>query len=243
MVDSESNRILRLLAGQWDNALTELLRLNSAAEARPADAQALFRPAHSSHEDIVRFEFGPVVFNLPERAYNLAVDLFAVVQGRLGFDRNVFRETETLVTHDFATEVGYFRHRPGALVHVFGAHYDLANDELGHPVFHAQLKPFPRFGQLISDHYRISAVTRDSMQGLLKTVRIPSAQMDIFSLVVQLCADHLLYEKSGQQEKDAFNALLKNNTFCLGAAKRFPRLTNDVARRCYRALHWYPVVV
>jgi len=242
MVDPESNRILRLLASQWDNALTELLRLHSAAEARPSDAQALFHPMDPGDNEIARFSFGPVVFNLPERANNLKVDLFAVAQGRLAFNRESFRNDGSLVTHDFATEVGYFRHRPGALVHVYGAHYDLASDELGHPVFHSQLKPFPGFSASIREHYTVSAPTQDSMKGLLKTVRVPTAQMDVFSLIVQLCADHLLYASSGQQEKDAFNALLKNNTFCLGAAERFPRLTTDVARRCYRALHWYPVV-
>jgi hypothetical protein len=242
MVDLDSNRILRVLASQWENTLVELLRMHSSAEARPTDPQELFRPIESEDDAIARFTFGPVAFNLPERAYNLKVDLFAVVQGRLAFDRESFRNDGTLVTHDFATEVGYFRHRPRALVHVYGAHYDLANDELGHPVFHSQLKPFPGLSGTITEQYAVNVPTKDSMRGLLKTVRVPTAQMDVFSLMVQLCADHLLSNSSGQQEKNAFNALLENDTFCLGAGGRFPRLTNDVARRCYRALHWYPVV-
>jgi hypothetical protein len=77
---------------------------------------------------------------------------------------------------------------------------------------------------------------------MLRNVRVPTAQMDVFSLFVELCADHLLYEQSGPEEREAFNSLLHRSAFCRGAALRLPQLATEEARACYRARHWYPAI-
>jgi hypothetical protein len=234
--------MLRRLVAQWEEVKAELPRLNSAAEVRPADGYAVFQPLVGGPAEVVPFELRPVVFNFPEKAQHPRNDLFVVVQGRLAFRRVEFAEKGLLVTHTFSTEVGYFRRTKDALSHVYGAHYDFAGDEVGHPAFHAQMKSFSDLSSCVNKQYGCGKPVTDCVEGLLKTVRLPVAQMDVFSLFVQLCADHLLYKDSGPEEKAAFNALLEKARFCQGAAFQMPRLGTDEARICYRARHWYPTI-
>jgi hypothetical protein len=123
---------------------------------------------------------------------------------------------------------------------VFGAHYDFALNEIGHPVFQGQMRSFAEFGAHIREHYGINDPVEDVVRGVLNRVRVPTAQMDVFSLVIQICADHLLYKEAGPEETDAFKALLRKSKFCKGAGFQVPSLTSDDARTCYRARHWYP---
>ena len=204
------------------------------------DGFTLFRPSESAGTEAVRFELRPVVFNLPERGDHRECDLFVVVRGRLSFRREDFRDRKALLTHDFGSEVGYFRRAGDSLTHVYGAHYDLATNELGHPAFHAQLGSFADFADHVREQFGVSGQVVDPMKGLIRTVRVPAAQMDVFSLFVQICADHLLSKKSNLEEKKAFNALLEKGAFWKGAAFQMVRLGTEEARDCYRARHWYP---
>lgn len=242
MVDRESNGILRILVNQWDGIKAEIERLNSSAEVRPGDGYQVFRPVEGASADTASFVLSPVVFNLPERADDVSTDLFVVVEGRLSFGRKEFAEQDILVTHEFGTKVAYFRRSRKALTHVFGAHYDFSLKELGHPIFHGQLRNFPELSESVRACYAITDPVDDQVKGVLRTVRFPTANMDAFSLFVQLCADHLLYSDSGPEEKAAFNALLKANQFCRGAAFQMPHLETEAAYSCYRARHWYTAI-
>lgn len=236
-----SSGIFRRLVSQCEHLNAELLRLR--AEVRPSLGVEVFRPVGGEPGDVSRFDLRPVVFNIPERAGSAKGNLYVVVEGRLCFRSEEFLRTKTLLTHDFQTRVGYFRRDTDSLTHVFGAHYDFAVNEIGHPVFHAQLKSFSRFAVHVRQQYHLddSVSDRDCVGGLLKTVRLPIAQLDVFSLFLQLCADHLVHKKSGPEDLAAFNSLLRS-TFCRGAAFRIPRLGSDEACKCYRARHWYPVI-
>ena len=150
MADRDSHGIRKRLVEQWDGFLAELGRLKGAVVVRPRDGFGLFRPKGSSDGEAVGFELKPVVFNLPERADHGQRDLFVVIRGRVSFRREDFRNQRALLTHDFGSEIGYFRRTGKALTHVYGAHYDLATNELGHPAFHAQLGSFACF----ADHVR-----------------------------------------------------------------------------------------
>jgi hypothetical protein len=239
MVDRISSGILRRLVDQWDNMVAELQRLSPQAQVRPAESTTVFRPTEAG-DDILRFEQRPVVFNVPERPLHRRADLFVALRGRIAFRRQPFVESGILETSDFGTEVGYFRRSQHTLTHVYGAHYDFARSELGHPVFHVQMKSYAGFSGFVREHYTVTQTDADSIEGVLRTVRLPSAQMDIFSLVLQISADHLLHAGSGSQEKAAFNALLRNSAFCKGVASSIPRLGSTEAASCYRARHWYP---
>jgi hypothetical protein len=242
MVDRDSNGIHRILVSQWDHLKAELERLNSAAEVRPGDGYGVFQLVEGVSPAIVSFVLSQVVFNLPERANDHSTDLFVVVEGGLSFRRRDFAEQAILATQEFRTKVAYFRRSPNCLTHVYGAHYDFSLRELGHPVFHGQVRNYPELSESIKVHYGVDHEVDDLVKGLLKTVRVPTAHMDIFSLFLQLCADHLLYTDSGPEEKAAFDSLLQRSAFCRGAAFQVPRLGSEEARTCYRARHWYDAI-
>ena len=243
MVDRESNGILRRLVTQWGHVQAEITRLQPTAEVRPDNGYDVFRYVETGSATVAKFDLLPVVFNLPERADDHKVDLFVVVKGWLSFGREEYSERDILATHDFATQVAYFKRTPKALTHVYGAHYDFSLDHVGHPVFHGQMRSYPELAEHVKQSYGINDDGLvDCVKGLLRTVRVPTAQMDVFSLFVELCADHLLYEKSGPEEKDAFNSLLRRSVFCQGAAFQLPQLATEEARMCYRARHWYPAI-
>jgi hypothetical protein len=243
MVDRESNGILLKLVAQWDLLNVGIQRLHGEAQVRPSDAYRVLGTVDDASPDVVSFVLSPVVFKLPERANAVSANLFVAVEGSLSFSRSEFSERKILATRKFATKVAYFRHSADCLKHVYGAHYDFSVNELGHPVFHSQLRNYPELAAGIKDHYGIDHRVDDRVRGLLKTVRVPTAQMDIFSVFMQLCADHLLYGQAGPEERAAFNTLLRQNEFCRGAAFQIPRLMAEEACSCYRARHWYPTIV
>lgn len=220
--------------------MTVLQRLNAAAEVRPSDGFCVFQPTAVTREDVVEFDFKPVVFNGPERAPGLSTNLFVVVEGRLSFRRDLYQSEDLLATHSFSTRAAYFRQKGNGADHIYGAHYDFALDELGHPVFHSQMRSLNDMWVHVMKHYELDGMSDDRIDGILRTVRVPTAQMDVFSFFVQLCADHLLFGQSGPEERDAFSVLLKKSAFMKGAGYQAVRLSNEPARSCYRACHWYP---
>jgi hypothetical protein len=242
-MDRDAPVMRQHLVRQWEEANGTLERLAQGASARPTDAWTIIKiAAAASVLDVVRFEMSPVVFNVPERANHSSSELFVVAEGWLELRREEFRQSQTLVTHAFVTQAGYFRWSGNSLDHVYGAHYDVAVDQLGHPTFHSQMRSFEELGRHIATHYSIDSPINNHIKGVLRNVRLPTAQMDFFSFVLQVFADHLLIDGSTQEERAAFNALLAKNELLKGAAKRSGRLTAEIARSCYRALHWYPVV-
>jgi len=242
-MDRESGSIHQALVRAWQNVKMTIERLHGSATVKPNDLQEVLQVMDRSDERLIWFEVRPIVFQLPERGDASSTDLFVVVSGCLAFDRAAFRERRLLLTRSFSTEVGYFRHAGTTLKHVYGAHYDFALDEVGHPVFHGQMKSFRDFATHIAERYRVTHDVDDLVIGILKTVRVPSAQLDIFSVFLQLCADHLLHNESSTEDLAAFNDLLEKSAFCRGAAYQVPRLMEEEARQCYRALHWYSPIV
>ena len=240
MVNSENFSILKRLVEQWNAVRSEIRRMHQGVQIRPDDINSLLRPIDGTDPNVAYFQLHPVVFNLPERATYADTDLFVVIEGLLSYRRPEFREDKRLLTDSFATHAAYFRRTRDALLHVFGVHYDYSRDDIGHPAFHGQMKSFVDFGELVKQEYRLDLQVQDSIKGVLNRVRVPTAQMDVFSVFLQMCADHLLHNGSSTDEVSAFSALLAKSHFCIGAAFQLPRLGTDEARTCYRARHWYP---
>jgi hypothetical protein len=241
-MDPESTSILQRLVNQWEEVNIALSRMNSAATVRPYGGWAVFRPPTSAPRDNITFDFGPAVFNLPERASHVDADLFVVVSGQIAFRRGLYKDQKLLATDSFSTRAAYFRLKGNGADHIYGAHYDFSLDELGHPVFHAQMRSFVDMWESVIEQYNIDVAPADKVLGILQTVRLPTAQMDIFSFFLQLCADHLLFSKSGKEEREAFNTLLTTSSSIRGAAFQTERLSTEDARSCYRARHWYPTL-
>src|SRR5579859_2487516 len=192
-MDKLDHKIRKALISQWDEFRTYVGRINpSAISISPTDGFAVIKHVGSTAHTC-NFEFAPVLFVLPERAGTTSSDLHVVIQGKLAIDRDHFAAGEKLRTSSFGTEAGYFRLRKeSGFIHVFGAHYDFSLDALGHPVFHIHVKSFVEFGEILKTHYGMEDINvDDAMRSVLKSVRLPSAQMDAFSLFLQLVADHL----------------------------------------------------
>ncbi|QKY07504.1 hypothetical protein [Janthinobacterium lividum] len=99
------------------------------------------------------------------------------------------------LTH-YGTEIGYFRQTNASaplcdLLPITGYHYDFDCDgkKFNHPVFHAQPKI------TAGDRYigRNQNITHRNYpeHDEIRTIRIPTPQMDIFSAIVMVLADHV----------------------------------------------------
>lgn len=241
-MDLTEKRALQELASNWAEVVTALEKLNPTAMVKPVTPDDIFRPMERTGDDSsLRFGIAPVVFKLPERSSGRAKnDLFVVVEGRLSLDRAQFHAEKKLVTTGFDSRAAYFRLQNDHLQHVYGTHYELEVDRCGHPFFHGQMRSFAELWERVAHFYQVPSQVVDQLQGVLRTVRVPIAQMDVFSVYLQLCADHLIGETSGPEERRAFEVLKNRMEFLQGAGLRSPLLSTDAARLCYRSWRWYP---
>jgi len=230
------------LVEQLEAVRDAIPRLNNSATVVPSDFQAIFQETRNDAQ-VVEYEIRPFMLIMPERADDTTAEMHIVLSGRIGIDKDHFNQHGQLRTVSFATEVGYFRLKnDGTLQHVFGAHYDLTENEIGHPAFHAQLKHKFEFADVVQRKYTGQTLDpKNLMENLLKTARLPSAQMDVFSLLLQAVADHLMSpEVSTDEDKRVFSGLLGKNKQIQGRAYSIPRLQEQSAVICYRSVHWYP---
>jgi hypothetical protein len=236
-MQSDESAINGFLVRHWNEFITTLQSLNGSAEVQPSDGWSIFKQAGGGSDTVANFAFGPVCFKMPERACHSQLELFVVTEGRIGIRRDLYKSERIYATDNFSTHVAYFRLTATGAEHVYGAHYDFALDELGHPIFHSQIKSFATLWSTVEDQFHQGGAVVDCVKGMLKTVRVPTAQMDVFSFCLQLFADHLLLEGT----KVNFDKLVAKSTEIKGAAFQAPRLAEESARTCYRSPHWYPV--
>jgi hypothetical protein len=237
-----NHKIQRALVLQWEAVRACIERLNNSAKVEPSDPLGLFKIIESD-ANVVEFEIGRTLLIFPERANDTSTQMHIVITGRLSIDKIHFQAHGQIRTVNFKSEAGYFRlKRDGTLQHVFGAHYDLTEDEIGHPAFHAQLKSFLDFADVVKCRYESSTLNvTNEMNNVLKTVRLPSAQMDYYSVLIQAIADHLISQSHSTTENIAtFRDLLAKNKSIQGRAYQIPRLQAQNAITCYRSVHWYP---
>lgn len=240
MANGTSHLLHQSLTSHWSMLSTWLQRVNPRAIFKPKDPAAVLAGLPVTHSDYITADWGPVVFNLPEKASRARYDLYVVVHGLMSFDLAAFRDNKRLVGHHYATRVAYFRLKSDRADHVYGAHYDFSLAEPGHPTFHSQVRDFTEeYWPIVEEQFRTPRTPESKVGGILQGVRIPTAHMDAFSAVIQLCADHLVHRSLGPDERRAFNSMLKMSSECQGAAHRFERLGSEAARHCYRAQHWY----
>ena len=231
-------RVQHRVNNAWNNAIYGLKQMDQSSTVRPQEAMEIFTFANDAPDNVVKLIVGPVVFKVHERPNHRAPDLFIVVKGWLSFEGPDFSACP-LKTKDFGTEVAYFRSKADTLEHIYGAHYDMDEESLGHPVFHTQFSPQIEFGTDIQVLFRLNYDVVNRMEKILGTVRTPSAQMDVFSVVTQICADHLMNEQSGTAVINAFRRMRKACDFLVGAAHRMAFLNTAPAIKCYRSTHWY----
>jgi hypothetical protein len=236
-MNGDAHHVFRQVQLAWDKLKISMQKMYQASNVRPGGAYEVFSLDERAPDDEVKFNIGPVVFNVPERV-GKGHSLFIVIKGWLSFGDGDLR-TLPLKTKSFGTEVGYFRLKGGGLEHVYGVHYDLDEVLPGHPVFHAQISSRMDLAPSVRELFRLNDELTDLFVPKLPNIRIPTAQMDVFSAISQICADHLIYSGADQTVKDAFSEIQSMNSFFVGAAHRMPFLNSMPATGCYRSPHWY----
>lgn len=222
----------------WPAVLAALSQMYPASEIRPRSVADIFQ-ASLGADGAPRLDIKSLVMRVPEKARNEVANLYVVTRGWITFAPPVEGDPRRS-TKGFQTEIGYFRANGSTLNHVYGAHYDMDERLAGHPVFHAQMSSQLAFADQVNEQFHVDfAVGADHAAGLMKNVRTPIAQMDVFSVVTQVAADHLLSENSTEEVKDAFARLRTSCDFFIGAAARLTQLNQPAAARCYRSTHWY----
>ena len=239
-MDAIDHKLHKALMARWAAVYGCATELGNSVDIRPSDSYAVIQ--HESTKDArADFRIKPVVFTLPELADLTSKDFYIVVEGLISLDKQAFRDSEVVRTLSFSTHVAYFRYTKEGFQHMYGAHYDFAQNEIGHPVFHVQLKSFANLFAAVNEQYgQTFEVAEDCMRGIPKRMRIPCAQMDAFSLFSQLIADHLLWKNSSTEELERFIHLIQDQRSLQGAAFQITRLQEEAAIRCYRGIHWYP---
>ena len=228
---------INLLRGRWTALLGHLSEL-SVPLPTPNDPWTVFQLANPGIETgDIAVEVKPVLFNVRERAsFSGRPSLYVVARGTLVLERATLGAGRIRIV-GFSTEVGYFRlTKDASLEHVYGTHYDFAVDQIGHPIFHGQVKSFSsKFLATVEDAVG-PCPSVDRVEGILERVRMPTAQMDFFSLILQICADHYFSDSMDEETRLKIRALLETSRTMEGAGfKRTP--TSNV--ECMRAGHWY----
>jgi hypothetical protein len=235
---AETWRVQLALGEIWIKVRAAMQRMAAASDIRPADLSGVFHAVEGAAGH-PKFQVGPLVFSIPERPSNGTPNLYIVLRGWIIF-APARGGDERSTTWEFGTEVGYFRMKDDRLVHVYGAHYDMDETLTGHPVFHAHISSQANLASAIDEEFHLPFESdNDQLVHLLRNVRTPTAQMDIFSVITQIGADHLVSDASGEEVKQAFLLLREACDFFVGAAGRISYLNCNEAARCYRATHWY----
>ena len=230
-------RLEREMGVAWRTMRTCMQCMWPSSDVRPSDARNVFRFGTSESDGGIPCEIRPVIFFVPERASHSQRTLYIGVKGRLIFDGPSGREKPR--ARWFSTSVGYFRNKKETLEHILGMHYDVDDTQIDHPVFHGQIGPQADFVGAINQHYHADLVARDGVRSFLRSVRIPSAEMDVFSVFLQICADHLIDRFSGGQQRSAFSRMRESCGIYLGSANRVAELIRGTGEGCFRATRWY----
>jgi len=213
--------------------------LSSSVFFYPNDPYSIFRFDKSDNIS-AHFECKPLLLIVPEKPMALNSDLHIVVQGHLEIDKEHLSATGQFRTRSFGSKVGYFRMKADSIDHVYGAHFDIDLQNLSHPAFHGQMASFEEFKDTIQSYYESDLPKLNNpMQHILRNARIPTAQMDFFSFLMQVIADHLLAVSPSQSHRSAFMDLLTKSKALMGSGFLHPAFQAPNSALCYRSGHWY----
>ena len=233
-------RALKVLNQAWTEKVRSMTQMNQGSSVKPFDPGQVIHVEQSAAPDRVDVRCGPAVFKLCEKAGGMP-EMYVVLKGWISAQVNGERSTK-LRTTNFGTTVGYFRSKKDRLEHVYGVHYDMDDDGKGHPVFHSQMRPAKDLANQIRIQYQVDDEVIDYAKCILRNVRVPTAQMDFFSVFTQLCADHLISNSASNNHPEVVSAFCSLRSACnllQGVAHRLNYLNCKEASDCYRSSHWY----
>lgn len=231
-------RAQRELATAWQTVQSSMRRIYHASNVRPSHPSEIFRFDSQTSESEVKFNIKPIALLIPEHAGTPNPNLYIGIKGWLSFSRPI-DNAQKLKARSFSTSIGYFRKKGNKFSHIYGVHYDCDESQFGHPVFHAQVGSQMILWNAINQHFRENKPCCDAITRISEKIRIPSAEMDIFSVFIQIIGDHLLHQDSSYNEREAFLQLCDHCDFFTGVANIVSRLQKGPPPYCYRGLHWY----
>lgn len=229
-MQAAARKLHRNLGEQFEAFAATIEELHSLSEVKPRTRQEAISVLEGGAA--TRFQFGPVVVRLPERAYISTADLFVVVEGSCDIE-----PTDGRFLH-ISTKTAYFRQKGDAMEHILAAHYDFDPDSDGHPVFHLQLDSRPELQELPVSKFRLETEQLvDFTRDVLRTSRVPCAHMDFFAVLLQLVADHLIVGSTHAQRGPLFARIRTAGHISSGIGIE-PPCTQE-KELCLRASHWY----
>lgn len=224
---------LREVREAWRHTIEQMQRMHTDCQVKPNDVNVIQSVGVGSD---LSLECKPVVCRVPERASHGTASLYVVFTGSITF--NAERVDERLRTSTYGTNFAYFSADRDTAAHVLGGHYDFSASQAAHPRAHLQLRSQADLYEHAQSQFRSIAnvpLTINGMDHVLSRVRPPSAQMDFLSFLIQVCADHLVDEKSPRRVVSMFEALTSS---CAPVFGYHAGLTSECG--CHRAPHWYP---
>lgn len=222
---------LREVRQAFSHTVGQMQRMHTACQVKPADPNIIQSVGGGAD---LTLECRPVVCRVPQRANHDTADLYVVFTGSVTFENDQL--DGQLVTKGYGTNFAYFAVDDVAS-HVMGGHYDFSETQIAHPRAHLQLRSQVDLYSHAQSQFRSIAgvpLTVDAMERVFTRARPPSAQMDFLSFLLQVCADHLVDEKSPEHVVAIFDGLASSCASLLGY-----RAAARAACECHRSPHWY----
>ena len=219
----------------WNNSIIEIRKLNSRVAITQLPNTNIFEEDKSCPLDAMNFKMTPVVFDLPEHATQSKNSLFLVLSGKLSFVTT--SNFSNLVTKSYSTQIEYFR-KGNNLKFIGTVHYDFDKRNLtNHPKFHSQFSN--KISEFEKTHLKKSYPSPCKISNFIESARIPTVQLDCYSALLQICADHLVHNtlhkeifKNIRTHCNFFRSIdhplqIKNNLNCIRSIHFYPNLSNN----------------
>ena len=224
----------------WSAVYARIRRLDSNVTIKPKMSADIF-VIDDQVQDGIHFKIKPIVLTVPQKiASRSGRRLYVVVEGKIVFTPE--QRSGLFTTSSFATNIGYFRETGDKIQHVYGAHFDFEPNLVAHPVFHSQIASnIGLFDVVRRYHYNIMELQPgpDLMKQVLGNVRLPTAQMDFFAVLLQVCSDHLINGNLDKSQHSDYEKLRKDSSFFLGYGANHTGLLNSRSDKCHRSPYWY----
>ncbi len=149
---------------------------------------------------------------VPSKRKNNYINIF--IHGGVGTDSN------NNIT-DYRTRVSFTRHEihdPKKHSIIEGIHYDYSkNTQLIHPIFHLQNDISVLSDEIISEGFSIiSPVNIESFKGKqIKHQRIPTTQMDFYSVIIMILADNFINDDNLDDFKRLVGLMIESKSLSI----------------------------
>ena len=228
------------VSAAWLAVCAGMRALDSRVTIKPRTATEIF-VIDDEVKDGIHFDIRPIVLTVPPKIASKSNRcLYVVIKGTIVFEPT--QRDGQFKTSSFATNIGYFRETQNTCEHVYGAHFDFTPGSVAHPVFHSQMATHADLFQKVQEHHHNVMelqLDADRMERVLGNVRLPTAQMDFFAVLLQVCSDHLINETSRNTKHSEYEKLIEASSFFRGYGRGHPGLQKSADTQCHRSPHWY----